>query len=371
MRSSIRLAPFFLLLLVGCRQNVPTVAPLNSAPLISGQSSTRSPSTRNASTKNDNRALGNPSAAARDANNLLLERPQHAMSYNASNGGPNWVAWHLDQNDLGSARRSQFMPDPMLPAALQIRPNDYRGAGYDRGHVCPSGDRTRDSAFNQGTFVMSNMLPQAAALNRQVWRKLEEYERTLAKSGNELYIVAGGAGSISRIGGKINIPDVCWKILVVLPNGDNDLARINSSTRVIAVSMPNRDRAEIGQSQWAQWITTPAQIERTTGLKFFTNLPSVVRNALEAKKDSGRATASRAGRNLADSSATPMPQMETTRAPVGSAPTVASGEKVWVNTKTGVYHMPGTRWYGATKEGQYMERAAADAAGYHAAKNGE
>jgi len=42
-----------------------------------------------------------------------------------------------------------------------------------------------------------------------------------------------------------------------------------------------------------------------------------------------------------------------------------------VNTKTGVYHLPGSRWYGATAEGQYMGRDAADAAGYHAAANGQ
>jgi hypothetical protein len=41
--------------------------------------------------------------------------------------------------------------------------------------------------------------------------------------------------------------------------------------------------------------------------------------------------------------------------------------KVWVNTKSGVYHCPGTRWYGATKQGEYMTQAEAQKKGYRPA----
>ncbi len=71
-------------------------------------------------------------------------RPQFALSYNEELGGPNWVSWHLEQADLGRAeRQDEFRPDPMLPEEWQIRPGDYQGSGYDRGHLCPAGDRTR------------------------------------------------------------------------------------------------------------------------------------------------------------------------------------------------------------------------------------
>jgi hypothetical protein len=40
-----------------------------------------------------------------------------------------------------------------------------------------------------------------------------------------------------------------------------------------------------------------------------------------------------------------------------------AGAKVWVNTKSGVYHCPGTRWYGATKSGEYTTEREAKAAG--------
>src|ERR1044072_6792609 len=41
--------------------------------------------------------------------------------------------------------------------------------------------------------------------------------------------------------------------------------------------------------------------------------------------------------------------------------------KVWVNTNSGVYHCPGTRWYGKTKSGQFMTQREAQAKGYRPA----
>jgi len=41
--------------------------------------------------------------------------------------------------------------------------------------------------------------------------------------------------------------------------------------------------------------------------------------------------------------------------------------KVWVNTHSGVYHCPGTRWYGATKSGEYMAQGEAQQKGYRPA----
>ncbi len=54
-----------------------------------------------------------------------------------------------------------------------------------------------------------------------------------------------------------------------------------------------------------------------------------------------------------------------------AAAPVSQGVKVWVNTDSGVYHYPGERWYGATKEGEYMTEAAAKKAGYRATENGQ
>jgi len=49
----------------------------------------------------------------------------------------------------------------------------------------------------------------------------------------------------------------------------------------------------------------------------------------------------------------------------------SESRQVWVNTATGVYHYPGKRWYGNTKQGKFMSEADARAQGYRPAKNGQ
>src|SRR5208282_942130 len=41
--------------------------------------------------------------------------------------------------------------------------------------------------------------------------------------------------------------------------------------------------------------------------------------------------------------------------------------QVWVNTDSGAYHCPGTRWYGKTQAGEYMTQKQAQDKGYHPA----
>ncbi len=268
---------------IGCAAG--EAPPINAGPT---QSTPVKPTTGSRDSNDGNLLLGNPTKAAKDPDNYLLDRPQYTMSYNRSRGGSNWVAWHIDKQDLGGEDRGNFRPDPDLPKEWQISPNDYRGSGYDRGHVCPSGDRTSSREDNDATFYMSNMLPQTAELNRAVWADFENALRDIVRQGNEVYVMAGGSGKAGTIAeGKVVVPQICWKVALILPEGKNDLKRINAQTRVITVAMPNVAEQKLKDGDWRQYIVTTKKLSSAIKMDFFPALPKDVQTALEAKQDDG------------------------------------------------------------------------------------
>src|SRR5207244_125800 len=134
----------------------------------------------------------------------LSVKHQYALSYNGARRVPNWVSWELNRSWLGSvARQNDFRPDDTFPSAIpQAQLSDYLNSGWDRGHMCPSEDRTLTVADNQNTFYLTNMVPQADNVNGGPWEQLESYSRSLAISGKELFVLSGGvyAGAPRTIG---------------------------------------------------------------------------------------------------------------------------------------------------------------------------
>ncbi|MBA4137822.1 MAG: hypothetical protein C0518_10940 [Opitutus sp.] len=235
--------------------------------------------------------LGNPSNSITDASNhvnYLIQRDQYALDYNDLRGVPNWVSWNLTAEDVGGSGRSPvFFADPDMPATFYtVQPTDYQGSGYDRGHMCPSADRTVSRADNDFTFYMSNMVPQAPDNNQGVWANFESYCRTLAAQGFEVLIISGPGGFAGSTvpSGAADIPGFVWKVVVAAPVGATPvLDRIDSNTRVIALKIPNI--AGIRNDPWQNYVTSAAAIEADTGLQFFTALPSAVAHALRVKID--------------------------------------------------------------------------------------
>ena len=204
--------------------------------------------------------FGNISSAGSSANNRLVARTQFAASWNASKRIANWVAWRLRASDIGSTPRSDFHVDPEISTPT---PSDYTGSGYDRGHLCPSGDRTNTATNNYAVFTMLNIIPQAPDNNQGPWEKLESYTRTLAQAGRTVYVIAGGVGTRSSFNG-ITVPASTWKIVVALAPGAT-YPNVTGST-TIAVSMPNVQG--IRANTWQQYQTSVSSIAAQTGYNF-------------------------------------------------------------------------------------------------------
>jgi len=144
---------------------------------------------------------------------------------------------------------------------------------------------------------MSNMIPQSPYVNQKAWAQLEAYCRQLVERGHKhLYIVAGPSGQggegkkgpRSQIGRatRVVVPNQCWKIIMVLEGGaGDDIQKVNTTTRLIAVIMPND--MSVGE-EWAGYRVSVHAVEQLTGYTFFDRVPAAIIGPLKAEVDSER-----------------------------------------------------------------------------------
>lgn len=253
-------------------------------------------------------ALGTPTDAS-SQDDWLLTKPQYAVSYNRFRNAPNWVAWRLSASDLGSTGRTRrnFAPDPQLPDGMyRVHDGDYSGSGYDRGHLCPSAQRTADPDDNAATFLTTNILPQRHDLNAGAWENLERWSTDMARAGWDLYTYAGGiwprecatnlaptgnapgfgCPSIGRsmdVARRVAVPYSTWKVIVLVPQG-HALDAVNANTPVVAVDMPNDGSAG---ADWRRYLTTVDTIEARTGYELLGNVHVAVQQAIESRVYAG------------------------------------------------------------------------------------
>ena len=236
--------------------------------------------------------LGNPSGATVDTNNhnhFLLTRTVEAIDYSDNLGEPNWASWDLTAADIGSSGRTDaWASDTNLPPNFYLVPiNPFSGSGYDRGHMCPSADRTDSVPDNELVFLMSNIIPQASLQNQGIWANFENYCRnTLLPGGKELLIICGPSlFTTNKLNNNhVTIPGYTWKIVVVAASGSGAATnRINATSQVIALRIPNTDA--VGSDPWQDYVTNTVAIQNDTGFTFFTALPPNLATVLRNKID--------------------------------------------------------------------------------------
>ena len=173
----------------------------------------------------------------------LLKRVGYTVSYNSVLKLPNWVAWHLTVAHIsGISKRDgiKFHEDEEVPQP-RATDADYRRSGYDRGHMCPSGDNKWSCLAQEQSFLLTNVCPQDHQLNAGDWNEMESQCRRWAKRYGDIYIVAGP----------------------ILFKG-----------RHKTIGRSNRPKGD--------YVNSVDQVERLTGIDFFSPLPDMVEREVEA-----------------------------------------------------------------------------------------
>ncbi len=196
----------------------------------------------------------------------LVLHTYYALSYVEEHEQAEWVAYELTKKSLrvpNVKRTNNFRPDPKVKTR-SATDDDYRGSGYDRGHMTPAGDMAFNKEAMSETFYLSNISPQVRAFNQGIWRELEELTRDWAFKYKHLYIVSGPIFGNGRehIGyNRVTIPEAYFKVIL-------DLAE--PEKKGIAFVIPN----EVSYERLDKFATSIDEVETMTGFDFFRELMS-------------------------------------------------------------------------------------------------
>lgn len=209
----------------------------------------------------------------------LLCRKGYALAHNPEYKTPEWVAEHLTKDKARAylPRNNYFKADPDLQRGERAELSDYRGSGFDRGHMAPAADFRWDREAYQESYYLSNMVPQVGqGMNQGIWADLEALVRKWAINRGEVYVYTGpiysGRADARRTIGphKIAVPTHLYKIVYDPTTKD-----------AIAFMMPNE---ELRTEDMPEYIVTINTIEEQTGLDFLSVLSEEEQHRIESAK---------------------------------------------------------------------------------------
>ena len=206
----------------------------------------------------------------------IIQRTGYTLSYDAKNKTPQWVAWELTKEETrgNQERTNEFQPDPDVMGAKVVT-YDYSGSGYDRGHMAPAGDMKWSKKAMQESFYMSNICPQDHNLNTEDWNDLEMKSREWARRYGKVYIVCGPIykGIRNEFIGKnrVKVPDAFFKVIL-----------INDTKKQAALGFLFENEA--GERPLTDYLVSVDEIEKITGMDFFSALADDMENQLEKEK---------------------------------------------------------------------------------------
>ena len=206
----------------------------------------------------------------------VVDRAGYALGYSEEHEQAAWVAYKLTSLELiGCQKRTNnYRVDPQIPTGSAAL-SDYRGSGFDHGHLAPAGDMTWSHTAMNESFFLSNMSPQVPGFNRGVWRRLESTTRNFAQNCKEIYIVTGPIlePDLFTIGENcVSVPRRFYKVV---------LDYYPPEFKAIGFILPNK-KSSIELQQTAVAVD---EVEGATGLDFFSDLPDSLEEFLEKPID--------------------------------------------------------------------------------------
>lgn len=215
-----------------------------------------------------------PFALPSSTTGQIVSHDHFVLSYSEPHEQAEWVAYTLKKNHLthDDRKRPYFIEDPKVKTKSADWRN-YRGSGYDRGHLCPAGDRRfSEYAYNE-TFYTSNISPQNRDFNAGVWNRLEIQVRQWAKQHDELFVITAGVlvNGLEEIGEEdVDVPRKYYKIIA---RGNQD------NPKVVAFLMEGKESSKPLKS----FLVPVDVIEQQTGIDFFRELSDNIENSIESK----------------------------------------------------------------------------------------
>ncbi|GAA4949036.1 DNA/RNA non-specific endonuclease [Algibacter agarivorans] len=203
----------------------------------------------------------------------IVHHEGYSLSYNEEHEQSEWVAYELKKSHLSNTnhKRPYFEIDKSVKTGAANWRN-YKKSGYDRGHLCPAGDRRYSKSAHDETFLTSNISPQEHQFNAGLWNTLEQKIRYWARKYDGVFVVTGGVlkGNMKTIGDEdVSVPNQFYKVLI-----DNNTGK----TKMIAFLIPHTD----SDRPLYEFVVSVDEIEALTGVDFFPALEDSIETKLEA-----------------------------------------------------------------------------------------
>lgn len=204
---------------------------------------------------------------------VIVEHNYYTLSYSEPHEQAEWVIYELKRSHLTNddRRRPYFIEDPKVPSKSADWHN-YKNSGFDRGHLCPAGDRRfSEQAYNE-TFYTSNISPQKKDFNAGVWNRLEQQVRYWCKRYGDLTVITGGVltDDLDEIGSEdVDVPEFYYKIVSRGSKGD---------LKALCFLIPHEETARFLEG----FLVPVDSLEQLTGIDFFEKLSEKTELKLES-----------------------------------------------------------------------------------------